>query len=118
MLDSRQEGSRVWGSKERRGRDLTYYIICSETEEDCEADDGYDGDAGDRWLVYYSVSLLQLGLLMTHNPPRMKTNMTAIFCKAFMFKQYMYGRGIARSAISVKMLGTATPMKYLRRLMQ
>jgi hypothetical protein len=51
MSDSRQEGLRVWGSKERRRRDLTYYIICSKTEEDCEADDGYDGDARDRWLV-------------------------------------------------------------------
>jgi hypothetical protein len=70
------------------------------------------------WLVYYSVSLPQLGLHMTHNPPRMKTNMTAIFCKVLTFKPYMYGRGIAKSAISVKMLGTATPMKYLGMSMQ
>jgi hypothetical protein len=38
------------GSKERGGRDLTCCIVYSETEEDCEADDGYNGDAGDRWL--------------------------------------------------------------------
>jgi hypothetical protein len=76
----------VWGSRERRGRYLTYYIICSKTEEDCEADDGYNSDARNRWLVYYSVSSPQLGLLITHNPPRMKTNITATFCKVFMFK--------------------------------
>ena len=77
----------MWGSKKRRGRDLTYYIICSKTEEDCEADDGYDSDARNRWwLVDYSVSSPQLGLLITYNPPRMKTNITATFCKVFMFK--------------------------------
>ncbi len=63
------------GSKEQRERDLTCWIVYSETEEDCEANDGDDSNAGDRWLVYYS----QLGLLVTHNPPRMKTSMTAIF---------------------------------------
>jgi hypothetical protein len=87
ILDSEQEGSGVWGGKERRGGgDLTCYIDYSEAEEDCKADDAYDSDAGDGWLIYYFVSLPPPGLHMTYNPPRIKTNMTAIFCKVFTFK--------------------------------
>lgn len=68
-------------------------------------------------LAHLLVSLSKAFRDDPYKPPRIKTNMRAIFLGRVTCSRHIYGNGITNRAMSVIMFGTAIPMKKLWMLM-